>query len=152
MKLARRQPWLIEKYLASGLAVSEKGGIQTDQDIPISSDLGSSDLNKAIGRHLVFCLTKSATARFVRPQYRQLGPGGLVYISTRAFSYHPQTSLQLSTSGYQSSGQADLELGILAHPISLYGVNGQISSAPAEVTVEALLARRSRDDQADESF
>ncbi|MQL86495.1 hypothetical protein Taro_019021, partial [Colocasia esculenta] len=33
---------------------------------------------------------------------------------------------QLSTSGYQSSGHADLELGALAHPISLYGVNGQI--------------------------
>ncbi|MQL80094.1 hypothetical protein Taro_012540 [Colocasia esculenta] len=52
------RPWLIGKDLASDSAVSEKGGIQTDEDIPICSDLGSSDLNKAIGRHLVFCLTK----------------------------------------------------------------------------------------------
>ncbi|MQM07509.1 hypothetical protein Taro_040348 [Colocasia esculenta] len=38
----------------SGSAVNEKGGVRTDQGIPISSDLGSSDLSKAIGRHLVY--------------------------------------------------------------------------------------------------
>ncbi|MQM10482.1 hypothetical protein Taro_043376 [Colocasia esculenta] len=29
----------------SGSAVNEKGGVRTDQGIPISSDLGSSDLS-----------------------------------------------------------------------------------------------------------
>ncbi|MQM12614.1 hypothetical protein Taro_045532 [Colocasia esculenta] len=38
----------------SGSAVREKGEIRIDQGIPISSDLGSSDLSKAIGRHLVY--------------------------------------------------------------------------------------------------
>ncbi|MQL80671.1 hypothetical protein Taro_013109, partial [Colocasia esculenta] len=42
----------------SGRAVNENGGIRTDQGIPIRSDLGSTDLSKAIGRHLVYCLTK----------------------------------------------------------------------------------------------
>ncbi|MQM20197.1 hypothetical protein Taro_053213 [Colocasia esculenta] len=61
-----QQPWLIGIDLTSGenqsrSAVNEKGGVRTDQGIPISSDLGSSDLIKAIGRHLVYCLTKYAS-------------------------------------------------------------------------------------------
>ncbi|MQL80649.1 hypothetical protein Taro_013110 [Colocasia esculenta] len=57
-----------------GRAVNENGGIRTDQGIPIRLDLGSTDLSKAIGRHLVYCLTK----------YVSYSSGGPVYSSAQA--------------------------------------------------------------------
>ncbi|MQL68250.1 hypothetical protein Taro_000552 [Colocasia esculenta] len=98
--------WLIGMDLTSGenqsgSAANEKGDVRTDQGIPISSDPGSSDLSKANGRHLVY-----------RPNQQQLG------------------SPDLSICSSALAGHADLELGVLARPISPYGVNGQIRWQP----------------------
>ncbi|MQM18225.1 hypothetical protein Taro_051213 [Colocasia esculenta] len=111
----------------SGSAVNEKGGVRTDQGIPISSNLRSSDLSKAIGRHLVYCLTKyvSYSSGMCVPgiySSAQVGPSTArprrACLHLDPSSLVTPLSLQLSTSGYQSSGHADLELGV-AHPVTI---------------------------------
>ncbi|MQM17753.1 hypothetical protein Taro_050731 [Colocasia esculenta] len=86
--------------------VDENGSVRIDQGIPIGSDLGSTDLSKAIGRHLNYGLTK-----YVSYSSGLYVPG--VYSSAQAGPSTARPSL----------GLADLELGPLMCPITAHTVN-----------------------------